>query len=316
VFVEAQPLSLAFPAWLLKLLRRVPYIYNTPDLQCEVAQEQNWIGSGWMINLAKRIEQFLMRGALSVSTVTHAFIEHFNEHRNIPRHNISFLPNGADTEALRPMSYEHAYARQLGTGHRKVFTYAGTHAHYQGLEIILKAAENLRDCPDIVILMVGHGPQREELMAQAKSAQLENVLFRESPFEEMPRLMSITYASLVVLRDMPCARKMRLSKAIPPLACGVPIIYAGDGESARIAQREGCAISVPPGRPAQLAEAIRQLAANPKQRDEMGRLGRKLVEREFSWRGIVQDWVRQIDCIQKGVDPAIPGLRPAVASAR
>src|SRR5437868_7244111 len=65
VFVEAQPLTLAFPAWLLKIVRGVPYIYNTPDLQCEVAAEGKWIGAGWVIGLAKAMERFLMRQALS-----------------------------------------------------------------------------------------------------------------------------------------------------------------------------------------------------------------------------------------------------------
>jgi glycosyltransferase involved in cell wall biosynthesis len=308
VFVEAQPLTLALPAWLLKLFRGVPYVYNTPDLQCEIAVEQKWIGTAWPIRLAKALEAFLMRQALSVTTVTHAFIRHFSEQRNVPLETISFLPNGADIETLRPMPFDHAYAERLGTGQRKVFTYAGTHAHYQGLEVIVEAAKLLRDCRDIVIVMVGQGPVREELIRQATAARLDNLLFRDSPFEEMARLMSVTYASLVILRDMPAARKMRLSKTIPPLACGVPIIYCGHGESALIAEKEQCAVLVEPERPDRLAAAIRDLAARPGRRNEMGRQGRSLAEREFSWRRIVQDWVRQISCIQKGQDPRVPSL--------
>jgi colanic acid biosynthesis glycosyl transferase WcaI len=307
VFVEAQPLSLAFPAWLLKVLRRVPYVYNTPDLQCEVAAEQKWIGVNWFIGLAKSLEAFFMRQALSVTTVTHAFIRHFAEQRHIPKERISFLPNGADLEVLRPMPIDKAYARQLGVEGKKVFTYAGTHAHYQGLEILIEAAQLLRSREDLVFLLVGHGPVRRDLMQRAETAGLKNVLFRDSPFEEMARLMSITYASLVVLKDMPAARKMRLSKAIPPLACGVPIIYSGHGESARIAQKEGCAVVVEPERPEQLAQAILDLADQPAERDKMGRRGRALAEREFSWRGLVGDWVRQIASIRQGEDPRVPG---------
>ena len=85
VFVEAQPLTLAFPAFLLRLLRGVPYVYNTPDLQVEVAAEGRWIGAKWLIWIAKAMERFLMRHALSVTTVTHAFIEHFIQNRGIPR---------------------------------------------------------------------------------------------------------------------------------------------------------------------------------------------------------------------------------------
>ncbi len=308
VFVEAQPLTLALPAWLLKVLRGVPYVYNTPDLQCEVAAEAKWIGAGWFIGLAKWLERFLMRQALSVTTVTHAFVRHFIEQRGIPPKAMSFLPNGADTDTLRPLPFDAGYARELGIGARKVFTYAGTHAHYQGLEVILEAAKRLQDRQDIVILMVGNGPVRQKLLEQARMERLENILFRDSPFEEMPRLMSLTYASLVVLKNIPASTKMRLSKAIPPLACGVPLIYAGLGEAADIVQREDCGLVVQPERPEELAAAIRELADAPERRDQMGRRGRALAEREFSWKLIVGDWLRQIRCIQNGADPEIPGL--------
>ena len=75
---------------------------------------------------------------------------------------MSFLPNGADLDTLRPLPRDEAYAQAMGTGDRKVFTYAGTHAHYQGLEVIVEAAKLLVARKDIVILMVdtqiGGGP--------------------------------------------------------------------------------------------------------------------------------------------------------------
>ncbi len=308
VFVEAQPLTLAFPAWLLKVLRGVPYIYNTPDLQVEIASEGNWVGAKWLIRLAQAMERFLMRNAFAVTTVTHAFIEHFIQNRGISRNRTTFLPNGADLDKLRPLPRDEAYAEQLGTENRKTFTYAGTHAHYQGLEVIIEAAKLLRDREDIVILMVGQGPVREKLKREAASAGLRNILFRDSPFEEMPRLMSITCASLVVLKNMPAARKMRLSKAIPPLACGVPVIYAGMGESADIVRAEGCGLVVEPEHPEKLAQAIRTLADQPQKRDEMGRQGVRLAERDFSWRFLIGDWLRQLDWIKAGRDPKVPGL--------
>lgn len=305
VFVEAQPITLAFPALLLLYLRGVPYIYNTPDLQVEIAGEGRWILIKWLIALARAMEGFLMRRAFSVTTVTYAFVEHFIQNRGVPRQRMSFLPNGADVEALRPLPRDAAYAEALGTGARKVFTYAGTNAHYQGLEVIVEAAKLLVDRKDIVILMVGKGPVREQLIQAAAAARLDNILFRDSPFEEMPRLMSITYASIVVLKKMPAAQMMRLSKTIPPLACGVPVIYAGWGESAEILQKENCGVVVEPESPALLAQAIRDLADRPDKRNEMGQRGRVLAERDFSWRSLVWDWMRQLACIKDGKDPGV-----------
>lgn len=303
LFIEAQPITLGLAGWLLKKLRGIPYIYNTPDLQVEHAEEAGWLPSKALIAQARRLEAFLMREALSVTTVTHAFIEHFVAHRGIPAEKMSFLPNGADTERLYPAPRDADYARRMGVGARKVFTFAGTHAPYQGLEVIVQAAAHLRHRSDLVILMVGKGPVRSKLIEMVRTAGLTNVLFKESPFEEMQQLMSITYASLITLRDQPTARKMRLSKVIPPLACGVPVIYAGHGESAAILSQEGCGVCVPPEQPALLAAAIEALADDPERRAEMGRRGRALAEREFSWQRIVASWVGQIEAIMDGRTP-------------
>ena len=47
--------------------------------------------------------------------------------------------------------------------------------------------------------------------------------------------------------------------------------------------------------PALLAEAVVQLASDPALRDEMGRAGRLLVEREYSWPSIVERWMGEIE---------------------
>lgn len=294
VFVEAQPLTLAFPAWVNKVVRGTPYVYNTPDLQVEYADEGQW-GVRGLIRLARGLEGFLMKKSLSVTTVTHAFVEHFHKERGIDKARIAFLPNGADIDFLSPRPRDEAFAEKMGVGNRKVFTFAGTHAPYQGLEVILEAAKLLKHRKDIVILMVGDGPVREKLIRDAEEAGLDNVLFRTSPFSEMPSLMSITWASLVVLRALKIATKMRLSKAIPPLACGVPLIYAGWGETADIVAEEGVGLRVEPEQPQLLADAIVRMVDEPGMREKMGKKGRALAERDFSWATIVGNWVKQIE---------------------
>jgi len=308
IFVEAQPIILAFPAWLMKVTRGVPYIYNTPDLQIEYAEDESWIGIEVLLKIAKQIEAFFMRQSLSVTTVTHAFMLHFAKHRNISLSKMTFLPNGANTDSLYPMPRDNELAKRLKVGDRKVFTFAGTHAPYQGLETIIQTAELLKHRQDIVFLMVGKGPIRAQLLDQAKQMGLTNVLFRNSPFEEMTKLMSLTYASLVVLRDMPIARKMRLSKAIPPLACGVPVIYAGYGETPEILMKNNAGIQVKPEHPGKLASVIEKLADDSELRNSMSQNCRSLALRDFSWKNLVNDWLRQINAVQKGKHPKIPNF--------
>jgi colanic acid biosynthesis glycosyl transferase WcaI len=303
IFVEAQPIILGIPAYFYKLLRGVPYIYNTPDLQIEYAEEDHWVGFKMIIKLAKSIERKLMENALSVTTVTHAFIKHFIKHRGIAPSKMSFLPNGADTDILRPLNKDENLLNRFQLNDKKIFTFAGTHAPYQGLETIVYAAEILRDRDDIAILMVGKGPVRNTLILKAKSIGLNNIHFQDSPFNEMPILMSITYASLVVLRDLPMTRKMRLSKTIPPISCGVPVIYGGFGETADILKNNNAGIVTDPEDSNKLAAAIIKIADDLNLRKEMSKNCRKLALRDFSWRNIVESWLLQIKAIQQGENP-------------
>ena len=315
VFVEAQPITLALPAWAVSVTRGIPYVYNTPDLQVEHAADDRWISVQWLIRAAAGIERKLMRDAACVTTVTHAFIDHFHRKYRIPRERLTFLPNGADTATLRPLPPDEDLAKRLGVAGKSVFTYAGTMAPYQGLDVLIDAAERLRHRSDLVILMIGTGPVKEDLMQAAQTRGLSNIVFRASPFDEMPQLMSITTASLVVLRPMEISRKMRLSKAIPPMACGVPVIYAGWGETSELIASEQAGLVVEPGNPDAIAKAITELADNEGLAKELGRRGRRVVERELSWNYLVSDWLRQLDLALAGKDPRVPQPGSKTAAA-
>jgi glycosyltransferase involved in cell wall biosynthesis len=293
MFVESQPLSLGFVAVLMKWLRGVPYIYNVPDLQVDVARQLGFMRNERALRLALALENFFLRRSWKVSTVTYQFIEHFR-HRGLPRDQITFLPNGADTEFLRPQAPARALLDRWGLFGKKVFVYVGTHAYYHGLDTLIEAATLLRDRSDVAFLMIGDGPERERLKQMSASRGLTNVIFGQSPYEEMDQLYSIAYASIATLREMDVAKGMRLSKVFPSLSCGVPVIYAGLGEAAELLEANRCGLVVQPEQPALLAQAVSQLASDEPLRDDMGRAGRALVEREYSWSSIVGSWVKEI----------------------
>jgi glycosyltransferase involved in cell wall biosynthesis len=299
VFIEAQPITLALFGYVAKLFFRKPYIYNTPDLQIEFASQRQWINSKFLLSLSIQLENFLMKNSFAVSTVTHAFIDYFVNERKIPKNKITFLPNGVDLTHLSPLPYDQEYAQKLGVAGKLVFTYAGTHADYHGLDVILEAAKVLRDKEEVVFLMVGKGPERNRLIKKANAMALKNIVFGNSPFAEMSQLMSITVASLVVLRDVPASSKMRLSKTFPPLACGVPVIYAGRGESADIVEKHQCGIITLPEDAQGLAAAVEKLSNDRELCKKMGNNGRELVAKEFSWETIVSDWLEQLKQINK-----------------
>jgi len=293
MFVESQPLSLGLVAILMKWLRGVPYICNVPDLQIDVAQQLGFIHNNVFLRLAWYMENFFLRQSWKVSTVTYRFIEHFQS-RGLPRGQITFLPNGADDSFLKPHVPCQELLDRWNLHTRKVFLYVGTHAYYHGLDTLIEAATLLRDRSEIAFLMIGHGPERVRLKQMVRDRQLPNVVFGQSPYEEMNRLYSIAYASVATLRNMEVSKSMRLSKVFPSLSCGVPVIYAGLGETVDLLEANKCGLVVPPEEPARLAEAIVKLALQPALRNEMGQVGRNLIQREFSWLVIVERWLQEL----------------------
>jgi len=294
LFVESQPLSLGFVAILMKVFRGVPYIYNVPDLQIEVARQMGFMKNEIFLKVALIIEDFFLIQSWKVSTVTHRFIDHFVA-RGIPREQITFLPNGADVTFLKPQEPASYLLERWNLKGKKVFVYVGTHAFYHGLDILIKAADGLRDRQDIAFLLIGDGPERKRLINMAKELDLPNMVFGSSPYEEMSDLYSIAYASVATLRNIAVAKDMRLSKIFPSLSCGVPVIYSGVGEAAELLDKNHCGVSVAPEDVYTLANAIMDLADHSEIRAQMGNNGRNLVEKEYSWSVTIDRWLAELN---------------------
>jgi colanic acid biosynthesis glycosyl transferase WcaI len=294
VFVESLPLPVGLLGILCKVFWRIPYIYNIPDMQIEVARDMGWTKNRLLLRLAEGFENILIGNSWRTSTVTEGFIEFYNRERQIPREKLTFLPNGADTRFLKPMDADLEMARRWGLIGKKVFVYAGTHANYHRLETIVEAAEQIKYRNDIRIVMVGQGPTRQHIMELARGKDLANVIFGDSPFEETPRLMSISTAALVVLRDASVSSRMRLAKTFPPMACGKPVIFSGDGESASLIREHECGLVTAPENPRALADAIVRLADDEELACTMGQNGLRFVQQELDWTKIAKRWLADL----------------------
>jgi glycosyltransferase involved in cell wall biosynthesis len=314
MFVEAQPLPLGVVALFMKYVRGVPYVYNVPDLQVDVARELGFLRKRFLLRLAEGAENLFLKNAWKVSTVTHHFIKHF-ESRGVPADRITFLPNGADTDFLQPREPSSEYLHDWQLQGKKAFVYVGTHAYYHGLDTLIEAAEILKTDPEIKIVMIGDGPERERIRGLAREKGLDNVEFARVPYERTDELYSVAYAALATLRNVPVAKGMRLSKIFPALSCGVPVIYSGEGEAADLIVLNRCGFTPPPEDAAALAQAMRFLARNPALRQQLGTNGRRLVKTEYSWTTIVERWLCEIARQEASITGAVPHAKATYASA-
>ncbi len=250
----------AVGAWALAAVRRRPFVFELGDLWPASIVAVGAMADSVLIRGLEKLELFLYRRAACVVALTHAFKADLVR-RRIAADKIAVVINGVDLWRYGPRPRDAALARQWGLDGRFVIGYVGTHGMAHGLGNVLDAAERLRNRPEIRFLLAGSGAERAELIADARSRELTNVVFMEpQPKEKMPQVWSLCDVALVHLRDSPVFRDVIPSKIFEAMGMGLPILMAAPtGEASAILEADGAGVSVPPEDPDALAEAVKRL---------------------------------------------------------
>jgi colanic acid biosynthesis glycosyl transferase WcaI len=290
IFVESPPLFLAVPGWIAAKVRRCPLIFNVADLWPDAVRELGVMSAGPLLRVAERLEAWTYRRATMINVVTQGIAHRLRENKRVPASKLRFLPNGVDVETFAPRARSGELAARLELDERPVFLYVGTHGIAHALDHLIAAAAQV---PEALVLLVGAGTTKSTLVELARD--LENVRFIDPvPLEEMSEYFSLAYASIVPLVRCEVNRGARPSKLFASLACGVPVIYSGEGEGAAIVTDAHAGLVVPPEDSRAIANAMRRLIDDPVQRDEMAKRARDVAVERFAWPGIVDRWLASL----------------------
>ena len=150
-----------------------------------------------------------------------------------PAKQVYWLPNGVDLFYFDQSKVETGWRQAKGFKPTDFLVlYAGIIGHAQGLEIMVEAAEKLKEHKDIFLLMVGDGPVKPKLLEQAENAQLKNILFFDSVTKyEMPGIVKDVDVAAVPLKKLPLFEGAIPSKIFENLAMEKPILLGVDGEA-------------------------------------------------------------------------------------
>ena len=157
--------------------------------------------------------------------------------------------------------------------------YTGLHGLAHGLETILYAADALRGRPEIVFLLVGDGPQKASLMAQAEQMKLPNVRFLDAvPESQLPDILALGDVGLDVRRQLAISQGTLPVKMFSYMACELPVVLGIEGEAADVITQSRAGLVVPPERPAGAGRCDPHAPGGPSSRRQaMGGAGRRLV---------------------------------------
>jgi glycosyltransferase involved in cell wall biosynthesis len=267
-------------AWLLARLKGLPFLLEVRDLWPAFAVAVGVLKNKTVIRLSEGLERFLYRHADQVVVNSPGFVQHVKAHG---AREVTLVPNGADPAMFDPHDDGAAFRRKFGLEDSFVVLYAGAHGLSNDLDVVLDAADNLREEPGIRIVLLGSGKEKARLQAEAEKRGLENLVFLPPvPKTDMPAALAGAHACLAILKPLELYQTTYPNKVFDYMAAGRPVILAIDGVIRAVVEEAEAGVYVPPGDPQALVETIRNLVKNPEKCRKMGRNGRTLVESEFS----------------------------------
>jgi len=277
--VHSTPATVAIPAMALRALRRTPYVVHVQDLWPQTVTASGMLADGHHRRAEGLLHRFcdsVYRHAASIAVTSPGMADLINA-RGVESRKISVVPNWADERHFRPVPPSSEIMKELGPFSPFTVMYAGAMGEVQALEVLIDAAEILRDHPEIGFLLVGGGVSEPSLRARASEARLQNVRFiGHQPVERMAEVLSLGDVQIISLKDLPIFRTTLPSKIQATMAAGRPIIAALAGDAAALIRDSGSGLTTTPGSALELAEAILKTAAVPaEERRAWGDSGRR-----------------------------------------
>ncbi|MCP8938421.1 glycosyltransferase family 4 protein [Alsobacter sp. SYSU M60028] len=266
--------------WAVARLKRVPWVLEIRDLWPQAISAVGAVESRAMLAPFHALERWAYSHADLIVTVTRPFVDHIRAHGGRDKI-IQVIPNGVSVQRFVG-SDGAAFRERHGLGDKVIVSYVGTHGLAQKLASVLQAAKLLRSRSDIVVLMIGDGGEKKQLMQMQRDENIDNVVFMdEVPMSAIPDILAATDITLAPLSKDPLFRAFVPGKIFESMAAKRPVVLAAEGEAARLVTEAEAGIAVAPEDPEAMARAIAELADNPDLRRQAGENGHAYVRANF-----------------------------------
>lgn len=211
--------------------------------------------------------------------------------RGVPAERVTVIPNAVDITSFGESDgYDDELAAQVGVAGKPVIGFLGSFYAYEGLDLAIDALPGMREqIPDLVLLLVGGGPQESNLKARAERLGMtDNIIFTgRVPHDQVQR-----YYDLVDVLVYP-RHAMRLTDLVTPLKpleamAQHRVLVASDVGGHRELIADGLTGRLfRAGDRDAFTRTVVDMFAGRGQWDDLRRAGREFVEKERNWKASV-----------------------------
>lgn len=283
ILCESPPLFLGLTAYFLKLIKRSKLIFNVSDLWPESAEKLGIVTNKFFLWNAKKLEEFMYRKSYFITGQTQGICK--NIQSRFPDKKVYWLPNGVDLAYYDVNTVESDWRKKNNFASSDfLLLYAGIIGHAQGLEVILQAANQLKNESHVKFILLGSGPEKEKLIALKNELTLTNVLFFDAVSKkEMPAIVSAIDVAVIPLKKIDLFKGAIPSKIFENLAMKKPILLGVEGEAKELFIDEGkCGLAFEPENADDLKNKTIELFSNRSTITQLGENGYRYVEQKFT----------------------------------
>ncbi len=296
VWGTSPPIFQGVTAWLLARLKGVPFLFEIRDLWPAFAIAIGVLRNPLLIRMSLWLERFLYQHADRVIVNSPGFLQHVTE-RGARR--VELIPNGADPEMFHPTSRGTDFRHENGLEDKFVILYAGAHGISNDLGLVLRAAYELRNDPNLMFVFVGDGKEKDRLEEDAFRMGLTNTLFCPPVAKEnMAEVMAAADACIAILKPLELYKTTYPNKVFDYMAAGRAVLLVIDGVIRQVVEDAHAGIAIPPGDKQSLVQAVQQMAADPECTRAMGASGRAYIEMHFNRRTLAEKLAALIEEMQ------------------
>ncbi|WP_310462465.1 glycosyltransferase WbuB [Sphaerotilus sp.] len=304
VMVVAPALTSAPGGWLTARLSGGRAWLHVQDFEVDAAFELGLInGNGLMRKVITGIEHWLLQRFDRVSTISWRMLDRAKA-KGVERERLVFLPNWVGDQAVDDYVGTRLYRQELDIPEDAVVAlFSGTLGGKQGLDLLPEVARLIACHPRLVMVICGDGVMKPHLEAACEG--MDNV--RMLPLQPAERLAELLHmADIHLLPQNPGAADLVMpSKLSGMLGSGRPVVTTAEAGTELAHAVMECGRVVPPGNARSFAQALIDLAEQPRLRAELG-----AKANEYARKHLVRSVVlgRLNMCLQACTDHTTAGV--------
>lgn len=282
VIATSTPLTIGFPALIVKKLKKTPFIFEVRDLWPEVPIQMGGLTNKTLIKLALWFETTIYKNATHLVALSPGMLDGIVK-RSIDPKKISMIPNMSKIDVFESRKKNMELMKELGLKKDSFkVVYFGSMGLANGMEYIIEGINHISDNEGIEFIFMGGGSTEQILKEKCKDLGIKNTHFIGSfGLEALSEIVNLCDVSLVTFANLPILATNSPNKLFDSLSAGKPIIVNSPGWTKDMVEKYNCGVFVDPQSPKDLATHIIKLKNNPKLCEVMGLNSRKLAETKY-----------------------------------